>query len=155
MITWVFCNNRLILHSPCFKETQPSAILCLAVCTLSHSGLEAVKIKHATKLPSACSSFTCQLARPRTPRWLFSQLSSSHYSTMTLLSICIKIGEKNMQNSIIANPVTVGEEYIHVHVHWVSENVTSCLKQNLCLQTIRDSFLNNSNGSSDELEGLG
>ena len=71
---------------------------------------------------------------------------------MTLLSICIKIGKENMQNSIIANPGTVGEEYIRVHVH---ENVTSCLKQNLCLRTIRDSFLNNSNGSSDELEGLG
>ena len=27
--------------------------------------------------------------------------------------------------------------------------------QTLCLRTIRDSFLNNSNGSSDELEGPG
>ena len=68
---------------------------------------------------------------------------------MTLLSICIKIGKENMQNSIIANPGTVGEEYIRIHVH---ENVTSYLKQNLRLRTIRDSFLNNSN---DELEGLG
>ena len=34
---------------------------------------------------------------------------------MTLLSICI--GEENMQNSIIANPGTVGEEYIRVHVY--------------------------------------
>ena len=39
-------------------------------------------------------------------------------------SICIKTGEeKVMQNSIIANPGTVGEQYIRVHAVG-SENVT-------------------------------